>query len=294
MRLTTLIPSAVTILATGAFAAGGEGPATIEAFMKTNSPTRVIAHRGFSSRAPENTLAAVRQAIDVGAHMVEVDVTVTADGQVICLHDETLDRTSDGSGAATDMNLAEIRQLDAGSWFAPEYQGEKIPTLIEVFDTVKGRILINVEIKPEAVEHGVVQKVAALINEHKMRDSVVVSSFSPEALRLMKTTDPAVITASLFNKDLHTGRDPLEVIQEVGSRGFNISGKRLTPEMLERCHRHEIPVAVYTVNDPTTMRSLMELGVDAVFTDHPDLMLEVVAGGDATSAVGSGFTRSSW
>jgi len=255
--------------------------------MKPASPTRVIAHRGFSSQAPENTLIAIEQAISVGADMIEVDVTVTADGHVICLHDKTLDRTTDGHGLPADFTLEEIRQLDAGSWFAPEFAGEKIPTLTEVLDAIKGRILINIEIKPEAVEFGVVSKVAALINEHEMLDSVVVSSFSPEALRLMKITDPAVITATLFNKELHTGRDPLEIIMEVGSRGFNISGKRLTVEMVERCHRNEIPVAVYTVNDAAEMRRLMELGVDAVFTDHPDLMLEVVAEGVANQAAGS-------
>lgn len=219
--------------------------------------------------------------------MVEVDVTVTADGHVICLHDETLDRTTDGSGPASDMTVAEIKQLDAGSWFAPEYAGEKIPTLAEVLDAVKGLILINVEIKPEAVQHGVVRKVAALIKAHEMFDSVVVSSFSPEALRLMKIAEPAVMTASLFNKDLHTGQDPLELIQEVGSRQFNISGKRLTPEMVERCHKHGVPVAVYTVNDVAEMLDLMQLGVDAVFTDRPDLMLEVVANGDPREAAGS-------
>lgn len=256
--------------------------------MKPASPTRVIAHRGFSSRAPENTLIAIEQAISVGADMVEVDVTVTADGHVICLHDETLDRTTDGHGLPANFTLEEIRQLDAGSWFAPEYAGEKIPTLTEVLDAVKGRILINIEIKPEAVEFGVVPKVAALINEHEMLDSVVVSSFSPEALRLMKITNPAVVTASLFNKELHSGRDPLEIILEVGSRGFNISGKRVTPKMIERCHSHGIPVAVYTINDATEMRRMMELGVDAVFSDHADLMLEVVAESDAKQAAGSG------
>jgi glycerophosphoryl diester phosphodiesterase len=277
MRTTILIPLFIFLLAAGAAADDRDRPATIEAFMKLDSPTRVIAHRGFSGHAPENTLVAIRQAIEVGADMVEIDVTVTSDGHVILLHDETLDRTTDGQGLPTEKTLDEIRRLDAGSWFGPDYAGEKIPTLSEALETVKDRILINVEIKSEAVEHGVVPKVAALIVEHGMLDRVVVSSFSPEALRLMKITDPAVITATLFNKELHTDRDPLEIIMEVGSHGFNISGKRLTAEMVERCHKHGIPVAVYTVNEPSEMRRLMELGVDAVFTDHPDLMLEVRA-----------------
>jgi len=273
------IPVFIFLAAASLPAIADERPTTIKKFMDIDSPIRVIAHRGFSGQAPENTLVAIRQAIEVGADMVEIDVTVTADGHVILLHDETLDRTTDGQGSPTSMTLDEIRELDAGSWFAPEYAGEGIPTLTEALETVKDRILINVEIKSEAVEHGVVPKVAALIVEHEMLDQVVVSSFSPEALRLMKITDPAVITATLFNKELHTDRDPLEIIQEVGSRGFNISGKRLTAAMVERCHRHGIPVAVYTVNEPDEIRRLIELGVNAVFTDHPDLMIEVLAKG---------------
>ena len=273
------IPVFIFLAAASLPAIADERPTTIKKFMDIDSPIRVIAHRGFSGQAPENTLVAIRQAIEVGADMVEIDVTVTADGHVILLHDETLDRTTDGQGSPTSMTLDEIRELDAGSWFAPEYAGEGIPTLTEALETVKDRILINVEIKSEAVEHGVVPKVAALIVEHEMLDQVVVSSFSPEALRLMKITDPAVITATLFNKELHTDRDPLEIIQEVGSRGFNISGKRLTAAMVERCHRHGIPVAVYTVNEPDDLRRLIELGVNAVFTDHPDLMIEVLAKG---------------
>jgi len=287
MKSLVHVPLVIVMLAVGLPAGGDHRPTTIEEFNKLDSPTRVIAHRGFSARAPENTLTAIRQAIEVGADMVEVDVTMTADGHVVCLHDETLDRTTDGQGLPTDLTLEAIQKLDAGSWFAPGYAGERIPTLTEVFETVKDRILINVEIKPEAVEHDVVPKVAAIIVEHEMLDSVVVSSFSPEALRRMKTTDPAVITATLFNKEVHTDRDPLEIVLEVGSRGFNISSKRVTPKMIERCHRHGIPVAVYTVNEAPDMRRLIEMGVDAVFSDYPDRMLEVVAEGEAQEAAGS-------
>ena len=271
----------------GLSAVADDRPSTIEDFMEIDAPIRVIAHRGFSGRAPENTLVAIRRAIETGADMVEIDVTMTADGHVILLHDETLDRTTDGLGVPTEMTLDEIQRLDAGSWFSPEFAGERIPTLTKALEMVKDRILINVEIKSEAVVHGVVPQVAALINEHGMIDQVVVSSFSPEALRLMKVTDPAVVTASLFNKELHAGRDPLEILQEVGARGYNISAKRVTEAVIERCHRHDIPVSVYTVNEPEEMRRLMEMGVDAVFTDSPDLMLlvrEEAAAGAAANA----------
>lgn len=245
--------------------------------MNIDSSTRVIAHRGFSSRAPENTVAAIERAIESGAPMVEIDVTMTADDRVILLHDETLDRTTTGTGPPTDLNLEAIRLLDAGSWFSEEFAGEPVPTLDEVLDTVDGRILLNIEIKSEAVQHGVVAKVADLVADHGMIDQVVVSSFSPEALIRMGSANPAIVTVTLFNKDLHTGVDPLEIVLEAGSRGFNISSKRVTVEMVERCHAHGIPVAVYTVNDESEMFRLMAMGVDAVFTDHPDRMIEIAA-----------------
>jgi glycerophosphoryl diester phosphodiesterase len=264
-------------------------PTTVPEFMTLGERTRVIAHRGFSAEAPENTLAAVRRAIEIGADMVELDVTMTADGNVICLHDETLDRTTDGRGPATERTLAEIRRLDAGSWFSAEFAGEPVPTLAETLDVVDGRILLNIEIKPEAVPHGVVGAVADLVRGRRMVDRVVVSSFAPEALRRMKLAAPEIATVSLFNDELHDGRDPLEVVLEVGSRGLNISAKRVTPELVERCHRHGLPVGVYTVNRTQPMRRLIRLGVHAIFTDRPDRVREVVrALGDQAAGSASG------
>jgi len=245
--------------------------------MRLDSRTRVVAHRGFSAQAPENTVAAIRRAIEIGADMAEFDVTVTADGHVICLHDETLDRTTDGRGAATDRTLAEIRRLDAGSWFAAEFAGEPVPTLAEMLDVADGRILLNVEIKPEAVSHGVVDAVARLIRDRKMVDRVVVSSFAPEALRQMKVIAPEIVTISLFNDELHDGRDPLEIVMEVGSRGLNLSADRATAELVGRCRAHGLPVGVYTVNSKRRMNRMIALGVHAIFTDRPDRLIGVLA-----------------
>ena len=150
MRIHATFP-AVLLTTFSAAAAAQDVPsdraATIDDFLRLGERPRVIAHRGFSGVAPENTLAAFRRAIEIGADMIEVDVALTGDGHVVCLHDETLDRTTDGQGLLAAATFEEVRRLDAGSWFAPELAGEKVPTLAEVLDLARGRILVNVEIK---------------------------------------------------------------------------------------------------------------------------------------------------
>ena len=113
-------------------------------------PVLVIAHRGFSGAAPENTLAAFKKAMEVDSDMMELDVRFSKDGQVVVMHDDTLDRTTNGRGKVSDYTLKELKQFDAGSWFAPQFAGEQIPTLVEVLEFAKGRIPVNFEIKDES------------------------------------------------------------------------------------------------------------------------------------------------
>jgi glycerophosphoryl diester phosphodiesterase len=254
---------------------------TIDEFLDVDSARpRVIAHRGFSGVAPENSLAAIRKAIDLGADMVEIDVLLSRDGHVVVIHDETVDRTTDGRGKVASLDLEELRRLDAGSWFSKAFAGEKIPTLAEVLDLVRGRILLNVEIKTEAVtpeaEGGISDKVLRLIAEREMGEQVILSSFDPEALRQARRLDSAIRTASLYDKDLHRGMGPVEVMAAVGSNGFNLSARQLSDEVLRACHGQRRPVAVYTVDDKKKMERLIAAGVDAIFTNRPDRMLELL------------------
>lgn len=254
-----------------------ERPTTIDAFYEAGGRARVIAHRGYSGAAPENTIAAVRAAIDIGADMAEIDVTLTSDGEVVVIHDSTLQRTTNGGGEVLEFSLADLQLLDAGSWFSKSFAGEPIPTLDAMLAEVDDRILLNVEIKSEAVGLGVVEKVATAIRARGMTDEIVVSSFSPTALEKMHQLAPEIRTAVLYNKDLHAGMDPVEIVTGVGASAFNIKRVRLTPEMLRQCHANGIPVAVYTVNKKRHMRRTIQLGVDAIFTDQPDRMLKVLA-----------------
>lgn len=259
-----------------------ERPSTIQEFMAlraTQGRTGVIAHRGFSGIAPENTLVAIQKGIDVGADMVEIDVGLTRDRHVVVLHDETLDRTTDGTGKLSDRDLDYVRGLDAGTWFSEAFEGEPVPTLDEVLDLVRGKILLNVEIKGEAVgdraEGGIADRVLRAVRAKGMLDQIVISSFEPKALAHARELDAEVVSASLYNRDLHAGMGPLEVMAEVGSNGFNLSKRQLTEEILATCHGAGKPVAVYTVNDEKTLGKLVAMGVDAIFTDHPDRLLAI-------------------
>ena len=230
--------------------------------------------------APENTLAAFRAAIELGPDMIELDVTLTRDGEPVVIHDDTLDRTTDGMGPVQAGTLAELRALDAGSWFSEEFAGERIPTLAEVLELVRGKVLLNVEIKEEVVteriEGGITERVIQLLHELQMAGDVVLSSFEPRALEHARQIDAGIVRASLFNEGLHAGMGPIEVMDAVGARIFSPSKKELTSAIVAECHEHERLVTVYTVNEPDEMRRMIELGLDGLFTDRADVMLAVV------------------
>jgi glycerophosphoryl diester phosphodiesterase len=169
-----------------------------------------------------------------------------------------------------------LHRLDAGSWFDPRFADERIPTLDDVLAEIDGQILLNVEIKSEAVARGVVGKVASAIRGFGMADQVVVSSFSPTALEEMHSRAPEIRTAVLFNTEFHEGRDAVEIVTDLGASVFNIKRQRLTKKILRRCREHDIPVGIYTVNEPRRMRRLVGRGVDAIFTDRPDRLLNIL------------------
>ena len=265
----------VFLIVAGA-AVGGDRLATIDEFYASGTGMRVIAHRGFSSRAPENTLAAIREAISIGADMAEIDVTLSSDEEIVVIHDETLQRTTNGSGLVSQFTLAELKDLDAGSWFGPRFAGERIPTLDEVLRTVNGKILLNIEIKSEAVEGGIAARVVETVQRHEMKDQVVISSFSPTALEQVHSLAPQFTTAVLHNQDLQQGLDAVDIVDSLGASVFNIKRTRLTSTMMRRCLEHGIPVGIYTVNKKRHMRRMIKKGVAAVFTDHPDRLIEVL------------------
>jgi glycerophosphoryl diester phosphodiesterase len=237
----------------------------------------IIAHRGDSSRAPENTLAAIELAISAGADMVEIDVGFSADGALMVIHDASLERTTSGTGEVRALPLAGLRELDAGGWFAPRFAGEKIPLLGEALDLVRGRLPLNVEIKGDSVVErtregspgDIEDAVLAAVRERGMFDQVLFSSFHPLALWRLRRRDPRAFTASLLHAHWHRGRSPREIVEEVGSSALHVADRELEPQLILGCREAGIPLRVYTVNDPGRYLELAAQGIDAVFSDDP-------------------------
>lgn len=235
----------------------------------------VFAHRGASAHAPENTLAAFQLAAEHGADAIEFDVKLTQDGQVVAHHDTTLNRTTTGKGKLSQYTLAELKKLDAGAWFSEQYRGERIPTLAEIFETVGGKLFMNIELTNYATPFDkLVEKVAELVERYHMQERILYSSFFPHNL----------IRAGALTPGLPRGQLALpgpagwwqrrwgSFLQLQADHPFNGD---VSTASIHRSHAIGRRVYTWTVNDPNEMRRLQTLGVDGIFTDDPKLALSV-------------------
>jgi glycerophosphoryl diester phosphodiesterase len=243
--------------------------------MITHFPSPIIfAHRGASAHAPENTLAAFELALKLGAPAIEFDVKLTSDRQVIIIHDQTLNRTTNGSGAVTKQPLAALRELDAGSWLSEEFRSEKIPTLDEVFEALGKKLLMNVELTNYATPFdGLVHEVAKLVKKHGLQERVIFSSFFPTNLVIVRRLLPSVPRGQLILEG-NSGwwqRSAGKFMTLEAEHPFITD---VTVDSVKRTHSRGRRVHVWTVNDPADMRRLRLLGVDGIFTDDPLIGME--------------------
>ncbi len=247
-------------------------------FLQPRAQPLVIAHRGSSADAPENTLAAFRLAVEQAADAIELDVDLTCDGQVVVMHDATIDRTTDGHGRVTDLTLAEIRRVDAGGWKSAAFNGERVPLLEEVFEAVGQRVLINVEIKGMSPRgNGIEAKVAGLIEKHDLIDRVIISSFNPFILRRAKRISPRLACGLIHALDLPIFlRDAwlAPLIPDLNARHPHYS--QVNPAMVDRLHRRDLAVNVWTVNQAGIARTMARAGVDGLMGDDPILIREAL------------------
>jgi len=222
----------------------------------------VTGHRGSGFLEPENTVRSIRRAIDLGVDQVEVDVHLSKDGKLVIIHDETLDRTTNGHGFVRDYSLAELKKLDAG-------EGEKIPTLQEVADTVKGKVTLQIELK-EPATYGLVVRT---IEDNGMVEDAVVTSFWHREVKRVKETNPKIETGVLFVCS------PIDVAQlAVNARAdalhpnFNF----VEASMVEEAHRRGLKIRVWNPDDEYNMKRMANLDVDAIGSNRPDLLLKLL------------------
>ncbi len=245
--------------------------------MLTTLPQPILfAHRGASAHAPENTLAAFELALAQGADGIELDVKLSADGHVVVIHDPTIDRTTGAHGRVKDLSLAELRGLNAGSFYSANFSTEKIPMLEEVFEALGKKIFINVELTNyNTPRDHLVESVCMLVKKFNVQKHVMFSSFYASNLSKARSYLPEVPCGLLaFNGLLGAW---------ARSFGFAFGKyaalhpylKDVTPQQVQRVHRLKGRVHVWTVNAEEDMRRLFGWGVDAIFTDDPQLAVRV-------------------
>ena len=243
-----------------------------------------FAHRGALTVAPENTLASFQKAREMGADGVELDVMLCADGEVVVSHDFTVERTTDGRGRIAELPLARLKALDAGAWFSPLFAGERMPTLREVLAWAGEDMLLNIELKSQSLgTDGVEQKVISLVREHQMEHRVVLSSFNPLALRRAKQMAPDVHTGLLYAGDL-----PI-VFRRAWLRPLSLADalhpqfEMVNESYLAWARRSGYRVNVWSPTEAAEMQRLVELGVDMIITDRPDLLADVLTQGEPSA-----------
>lgn len=232
----------------------------------------VIGHRGFPAQYPENTMVSFDAAIRAGVGMIELDVTLSRDSELVVIHDDTLDRTTNGAGAVDNQTLSELRKLDAGGWFHEKFAGEKIPTLDEVLDSLVDRVMINVEIKPSATGARsyidlIVEKTLAAIDARDVKQRILISSFDPEILKAVAGFHRHPAIALLLEEAI--GEDALALAEKLGAVSIHPDMDTLDTETVNRVRTRRFFVFPYNVDSEKKVRHAFKLGVDGLFVDDP-------------------------
>jgi glycerophosphoryl diester phosphodiesterase len=232
-----------------------------------------IAHRGASGIAPENTLAAFKKAIEIGIDAVELDLHGTADGEIVVIHDASLDRTTNMRGLIKQTTLETIKQADAGAWFNPEFEGEKVPTLAEALACITDNAIALLEIKDDTIAEAVVQK----IREMDLLELTVIISFHTAVLQTVRTLEPRIPTGWLIgNNNGHT--HPIQLCQQLGTLGsslLNVNHQLITEEFAYEIRRRGIALWSWTVDDIDLMRQMQAFGVQGITSNYPERFSEI-------------------
>ncbi len=227
-----------------------------------------IAHRGASGIAPENTLAAFNKAIEIGVDAVELDLHGTADGEVVVIHDPSLDRTTNLCGPINQTSLEKIKQADAGSWFHSRFKGETIPTLEEALACIAGKSIAVLEIKDSSITESVVKTIV----EMSLLESVVIISFNISDLNTVRAIEPRIPTGWLIGGN-NGKTDPIQLCHKLCSIGcslLNVNHQLITDEFAYEVRRRGISLWTWTVDDVDRMQLMRDIGVQGITSNHPE------------------------
>lgn len=235
-----------------------------------------IAHRGFSGKYPENTMLAFKKAVEVGCQGIETDLHITKDGVIVICHDETIDRTTNGSGFIRDYNYKELSNFDAGVKFGKEFEGEKIPTIEEFLNYVKDKnLLINLELKNDIIAYEQMEKkVIDKIYEFKLKNNIILSSFNHYSMIRAKEYDSSIKTGLLYEATLYNVHD---YVKTVGADALHPFFPSVMDENIVRQIKNSgTMINTYTVNKEEHMKALIKLGIDGIITNYPNKLKKIL------------------
>jgi glycerophosphoryl diester phosphodiesterase len=230
----------------------------------------LVAHRGASAFAPENTLAAFRKAIEEHADAIELDVRFSGDGEVVVIHDSRLERTTDGKGNVSKKTVRELKKYSAGAWFNKKFSSERIPLLREVFELNKHRVGINIEIKghnPRRNRYNIVEQCIRLAREYHAISDILITSFDHDIVKRVRDIEPVIATGILHHSIRDFRKRPSKLVAARRAAVFNCSKRAARKRIVRDIHAHGYRIGVYTVDDPKTYRKLAKAGVDFIYTN---------------------------
>ncbi|MFC4324043.1 glycerophosphodiester phosphodiesterase [Litchfieldia salsa] len=236
--------------------------------------TKIIGHRGAAGTHPENTMISFKEAERVGAYGIELDVHLSKDHVLMVIHDDKVDRTTNGSGWVKDLKASELKELDASYKFGDKYGFCGIPTLEEVFEwALSNELVINVELKNSLIDYpDIEQKTINFINRYQLKQRVFLSSFNHESMVKANMIDPSIEAAILYMEKIY---EPWEYAKKLGLRSIHPYHRTVREDIVKECHQHNVSVRPFTINDEAGMKKMISYSCDAIITDYPEKALKL-------------------
>jgi glycerophosphoryl diester phosphodiesterase len=232
-----------------------------------------VAHRGATGYAPENTIAAFDKGVEMKADYIEIDVQRSKDGELVIIHDTTVDRTTDGTGSVKNLTFEQLRSLDAGSWKGEEFKGEQIPTFDEILDRYHGKVGILIELKAPELYPGIEAQVAQELKERNLdkpqNEKIIIQSFNFESMKITNSLLPKVPIGVLTSNRAHTTEQALKEFAAYADY-FNPSYGIVSKELVDQVHALGMKIQSWTVRSQEAADFLLEMNVDGIITDYPD------------------------